>query len=97
LAELANSTNHEEDRTGNYSLYAPILPHVRDAAGHAEEANLAPAGQLWNSFGYQVKTLADYAGAKAAFERALKIFEKFLPPDHPNIKIVRDNLKSLNQ
>jgi hypothetical protein len=39
--------------------------------------------------------LGDHTGAKAAYERALKIFEKFLPADHPNIRIVKGNLESL--
>jgi tetratricopeptide (TPR) repeat protein len=95
LAQLANQTNHAEDQAGTYSLYTPLLPHIRDAAGHAENAAVASAGALWNSLGYHISDLADYAGAKAAYERALKIFEKFLPPDHPNIKIVRGNLDSL--
>lgn len=30
----------------------------------------------------------DLNGAKAAFERALRIFKKFLPEEHPNIKLV---------
>jgi hypothetical protein len=30
---------------------------------------------------------------KEAFERALRIFEKFLPADHPNIATARKNLR----
>ncbi|PJH76576.1 MAG: hypothetical protein CO064_00515, partial [Anaerolineae bacterium CG_4_9_14_0_8_um_filter_58_9] len=62
VAELANQTNHEEDRTGNYTLYAPILPHVRAVAEIAEKVGLAAAGSLWNSLGYHISDLADYAG-----------------------------------
>ena len=39
--------------------------------------------------------VGDLAGAKAAYERAIKILIKFLPPDHPNIKTVQGNLDSL--
>jgi tetratricopeptide (TPR) repeat protein len=92
LARLANQTNHEEDSTGNYSLSAPLLPHVREAAGHAESAGLPAAGKLWNSFGYHIRYLADYAGAKAAFERALKFFEKHLGEEHPNVATLVNNL-----
>jgi len=95
FAGLANRTNHEEERTGDYSLYTSIIFHVRSMAEHAEHAKLEFAGELWNSLGYHISDLADYAGAKAAYERALKIFEKFLPPDHPNIRIVKGNLESL--
>ncbi len=97
LAELANSINHEEDRTGNYALYAPLLSHVRDAAGYAENANLASSGKLWNSLGYHVKTIADYAGAKAALERALRIDEATYGPNHPNVAIDVNNLGNVLQ
>ena len=33
--------------------------------------------------------------AGAAYERALAILVKFLPPGHPTIRIVQDNLDSL--
>ena len=48
-----------------------------------------------NNLGLVLQALGDLAGARAAFERALAIFVKFLPADHPNIRIVRDNLDSL--
>jgi len=44
-----------------------------------------------------LKALGDLAGAKAAYERALRIFRQFLPPGHPNIEIVRGNLESLGK
>ena len=34
----------------------------------------------------------DLAGAKAAFQRALAIFERAYGPDHPNTRIARENL-----
>ena len=34
----------------------------------------------------------DLPAARAAYERALAIFEQFLPPDHPNIRTIRSNL-----
>jgi hypothetical protein len=46
--------------------------------------------------GWVLKDLGDLPGAKAAFERALQIFGKFLPADHPNIKMIRDNLENLD-
>ncbi|MBV6393472.1 MAG: Photosystem I assembly protein Ycf3 [Anaerolineales bacterium] len=92
LDDIAEQTNHAEDQTGNYSLYTPILPHVRAVAELAEQAALTPAGSLWNSIGYHVNDLADYAGAKAAYERALKIDEAAFGPDHPNVAIRVNNL-----
>jgi tetratricopeptide (TPR) repeat protein len=92
LAKLANQTNHEEDRTGNYSLYNSILPHIRTMAVHGEQAALEASGELWNSLGYHIRALADYAGAKAAYERALKIDEAAFGPDHPDVAIYVNNL-----
>ncbi len=88
----ANQINHETDRTGNYSLYAPLLPHVHAVADAAEAAELEKAGELWNSLGYYIKYIADYAGAKAAFERALKIDEVAYGPEHPTVAIRVNNL-----
>ena len=44
-----------------------------------------------------LKDLGDHAGARAAYERALKIFRQFLPEGHPNIKVVEGNLRSLEE
>jgi hypothetical protein len=35
--------------------------------------------------------------AKTCLERALKIFKQFLPEGHPSIKIVEDNLRTLEK
>ena len=40
-----------------------------------------------------LQDLGELAGAGAGFERALRIFEKFLPADHPNVATVRENLR----
>lgn len=92
LSVCANQTNREVDRTGNYSLYAPILPHVRAMAEASEAAKLEKAGSLWNSLGYHISGLADYAGAKAAYERALKIGEATYGLHHPTVAIRVNNL-----
>jgi hypothetical protein len=56
---------------------------VRVVAEAAEEAELEDAGALWNSLGYHLNKLADYAGAKPYLERALEIYEAVLGPEHP--------------
>ncbi len=40
-----------------------------------------------NNLGWVLQDLGDLAGAKAAFERALKIDEATYGPDHPNVAI----------
>jgi hypothetical protein len=42
-------------------------------------------------------TTLDLAGAKAAFERALRICHKFLGNEHPTTKTVRKNLEFLGK
>ncbi len=44
-----------------------------------------------------LQDLGDLAGAKAAFERALKIDEATYGPDHPNVAIDVNNLGSVLQ
>jgi len=41
--------------------------------------------------------LGDYAGAKEALGRALRIFEKFFAEDHPSVQFVRRNLAELDR
>jgi len=48
-----------------------------------------------NNLGGVLQDLGDHAGAKAAYERALGIYERVFGPDHPSTKISRDNLESL--
>jgi len=42
-----------------------------------------------------LKELGDVAGASAAFERALAIYEKLPPANHPSTRKVRMNLDEL--
>ncbi|MGB9889327.1 MAG: tetratricopeptide repeat protein [Anaerolineae bacterium] len=53
----------------------------------------ADVARLWNSLGYHRHDIADYAGARACYERALRILRQTLPPDHPHIRIVEENLR----
>ncbi len=92
LVYIANERNVMVDKTGDYSLYFPLLPHVRAVAGKAELAQAEAAGRLWNSLGYHIHDLADYQGAKATFERALRILEKQLGPNHPYVATAVSNL-----
>ncbi|TDJ67611.1 MAG: tetratricopeptide repeat protein, partial [Proteobacteria bacterium] len=39
--------------------------------------------------------LGDLDGARAAYERALEIFEKRLGPEHPDTQMVKKHLESL--
>jgi hypothetical protein len=69
----------------------PLLdwqPHLRFVAEQGAKLNSETAGVLLNELGYHLRMVADFAGARAAFERALAIDEKNFGPDHP--KVARD-------
>ena len=50
-----------------------------------------------NNLGVVLQDLGDHAGARAAFERALAIRERFLPADHPSIQAARGNLATVKR
>jgi tetratricopeptide (TPR) repeat protein len=95
LASLAESANEQMDQTGSPSHFEPFLPHVRPVAEAGEKGEAETAGGLWNGLGYYLDRVADYAGARAAFERALAIDERTFGPDHPNVAIRVNNLGSV--
>lgn len=97
LSARASQTNREVDQTGNYGLFAPLLPHVRTVAEAAEAAGLEKAGSLWNSLGYHIHAMADYPGAKAAYKHVIKIWEANLGPDHPYVATGVNNLGGVLQ
>ncbi len=92
LGERASRANREVDRKADYTLHKPLLPHVRAAAGWAEAVAPEEAGLLWNELGYHLHNLADYEGARAAYERALAIWEQVLGPEHPQVATAVNNL-----
>ena len=74
---------------------APLLawqPHLRAVAEAAATAGSAGAGGLCNELGAHLHMVADFAGARAAFERALAIDETAFGPDHPTVAIRVNNL-----
>lgn len=63
----------------------------RDGPGAGDETG---AG-LCNELGIHLRQMGNYAGARRYYERTLAIFEQALGPDHPNSRVVRGNLASL--
>jgi len=78
---------------------ARLLPHALASAGQAEALGVAPeaTGRLLNQTGLYLKGRAEFAEAKAAFERALAIGEAAFGPDHPNVARDVNNLGSVLQ
>jgi hypothetical protein len=48
-----------------------------------------------NNLGLVLQAQGDLAGAQAAYERALAILKRSLPAGHPHIRLVQENLASL--
>ncbi|MBI4759837.1 MAG: FxSxx-COOH system tetratricopeptide repeat protein [Chloroflexota bacterium] len=88
LAVLSNQAND----TGLPARFVPFRSHMPITASRAEESGLQDAGALWNNYGYHLNMIADYAGARAAYERAIKIWEANLGPDHPHVAASVNNL-----
>jgi tetratricopeptide (TPR) repeat protein len=92
LSDVLATLSYEANMSGIPAHFIPIRSHVSASAAHTEDANLESAGMLWTNHGYHLKMIADYPGARAAFERALKIDEASFGPDHPNVAIDVNNL-----
>ena len=77
---------------------APLLdwqPQLRFVTEQAARAGGEHAGGLFNELGYHLRMVADFAGAGAAYERALKTDEASFHPDHPNVARDVNNLGSV--
>jgi len=55
------------------------------AAGFAENSGIQDASNLWENLAYYLYCIADYKGAKATIERALKISEATCGSEHPDV------------
>jgi tetratricopeptide (TPR) repeat protein len=80
------------NKAGRPAPVAALLPHLRAVAAAAEAAASDTAGSLFNELGYHLRMIADLAGARAAFERALAIDEAAFGPDHPTVATFVSNL-----
>ena len=88
LARLAYDAN----MTGLPAKFAPLRPHVEALAPEAERAGVEDAAALWVNLGYHLRGVADLAGARAAFERALRIDEAVYGTEHPEVATDVNNL-----
>ncbi len=77
-----------------WAACARLLQHALTAAEFGEGLELAPdaAGRLLNQAGLYFRGRAQFADAKEAFERALKIDEAAFGPDHPEVATEVNNL-----
>jgi tetratricopeptide (TPR) repeat protein len=95
LARLAREANDRMDQTGSLAPFAPLRAHILSTAAFAEIKDIQAAASLLGSTGYYLRRIADFQGARAAYERALKIDEAAFGPDHPKVAIRVNNLGSV--
>jgi tetratricopeptide (TPR) repeat protein len=77
-----------------WGVCSPLLPHALTTASYAEADNLVSqeTARLLNQAGLYLDGRAEFAQAKALYERALTIDEAALGPDHPNVATRLNNL-----
>ena len=74
-----------------------VLPHAQACAGLVDEFGFefAEAGLLLNETGSYLHERARYVEAEPLHRRALRIWEKALGPEHPDVATSLDNLAAL--
>jgi tetratricopeptide (TPR) repeat protein len=85
---------YDSDDVRTWGECARLLPHAVATTDFAEPlgVGLEVAARLLDQMGLYSRGRAEYATAKAAYERALAIAEKAFGPEHPNVATVVNNL-----
>ncbi|MBN1813057.1 MAG: tetratricopeptide repeat protein [Anaerolineae bacterium] len=94
IAKALENATYDALETRLPAEFAPLRGHVRAVAAAAERMRLEVAGILWNNLGVHLDDIADYQGALDALERALKVDEEILGPEHENVALRLSNLGS---
>jgi tetratricopeptide (TPR) repeat protein len=84
----------ESDDVRTWPQCSRLLSHTLAAVGHAEALEVASeaTGRLLNQAGLYLRGRAEFAEARAAFERALVVYEQALGPGHPYVATAVNNL-----
>jgi tetratricopeptide (TPR) repeat protein len=87
------------DDVRTWSTWLALRPHAEALIKHTQShgMNALPVRELINQFAVFLYERADYAQAELLYRRALKIDEKSLGPDHPNVAFKLNNLAQLLQ
>jgi tetratricopeptide (TPR) repeat protein len=77
-----------------WSACAQLLPYALAATEYAEQLTVAPndVSLLLDRIGGYLSARGEYGAAQAAYERAVKISEAALGPDHPDVGASLSNL-----
>ena len=71
LAKTVTTVSNKALETGLPASFDSIKPHIPVLAQYVENEKIEDTGALWNNYGYHLDDIADYSGARAAYERAL--------------------------
>jgi tetratricopeptide (TPR) repeat protein len=87
----------DSDDVRTWHLCSYLLPHALAAAAHAEAREVAPreTSLILNQTGGYLRRRAEFAEAKAQYERALAIDEEVYGRDHPSVATDVNNLGSV--
>jgi tetratricopeptide (TPR) repeat protein len=78
----------ESDDVRTWPASSRLLPHALALADHAETLGVGePTGRILNRTGLYLRGRAQFADARRAHERALRIGEKAYGPDHPTVAV----------
>ncbi|HJW91323.1 MAG TPA: tetratricopeptide repeat protein [Anaerolineales bacterium] len=92
LVEALGTLSFDAKESGLPERFKPLRAHNQAAAQWAEQAGVEGAGTLWNNLGSHLQEVAEYAGARQAFERALALDEAAFGPDHSTVAKDVNNL-----
>ncbi len=95
LDAVEQALAREASRIIEAGLPAPLRAwqeHLSYVADAATARGSEPTGRLSNALGHHLWMIGSYPAARAAFERALKIFEQVLGVNHPNVATLVNNL-----
>ncbi len=93
--ELVNQAFPQESQdVRTWDTCSRLMPHALTTSGHAEQLGVAPDAtcRLLNQAGGYLRGRAEFAEAKSAYERALKIEMDSHDPDYTKIAIRLNNL-----
>jgi len=81
----------------NWPVLESLSSHAASLFTEADKLNHQTEilGRLLNEFAYYLDDRADYAAAEPLYQRALKIDEDLLGPDHPDVATSLNNLAEL--
>ena len=99
LLRMNDGFQFDRTRLETWTRCRERVSHARSAVGYAADdiGESEALSRLLNDLGLYLDNRADYAGARSAYERALRIGEVAFGPDDPQVATFSNNLGSVLQ